>query len=155
MREILKQGAMGENYKLEYSANKVARAVGLPTSGKDRSDSRRQIWRIARNATNILKDLAEVRNTEDLNERAAKFAKILGGEGESGLGYEEILKVFVQMADPMDLSAEFYVRIDKKRKGEKDIDQRFAYNRKMQDAHQVADMSRTRKRFEPPPVLND
>ncbi|PIP82016.1 MAG: hypothetical protein CO113_00495 [Elusimicrobia bacterium CG_4_9_14_3_um_filter_62_55] len=155
MMELIRQGQIGPDSKLRYNTNKVVRAVGGSVFGKGGQNDRQDVYWVAQKASDILRDLAKVRAANDPDERARLFAKVLGGEAKSDLAYDSILKVFVQLVDPMDLSAEFYVRVDKKQKGEKDVDRRFAYNREMDDAELVAGMSRTRRRFEPPPELND
>jgi hypothetical protein len=154
MMELLRQGTVGKDNKLKYKTNRILDEV----AGRFRNDNdpdHQDVYWVAKKASNILRDLARVRAAANPDDQAALFAKVLGGEAKSDLGYDDILKVFVQLVDPMDLSAEFYVRVDKKIKGQEDLDERFALNRKMRDAALVAGMSRTRKRFEPPPELND
>jgi len=155
MMELIRQGTIGGDNKIKYNANKVVKAVNGSLFHDDRREARQDVYWVAKEASNILRDLARVRSAKNVDDRAALFAKVMGGEAKSDLAYDAVLKVFVQLVDPLDLSAEFYVHIDKKKKGEKDIDSRFAYNRQMEDADLVAGMSRTRRRFEPPPELTD
>lgn len=157
MMELIRQATIGGDNRLKFSSKKIVKAVGRRafSSGQSDLENYGDVRSIAAEASNILQDLAYVRAAEDANHSARRFAKVLAGEKHSDLGFDSILKVFVQLVDPLDISGEFYVNIDKDRKGEEDLEARFSLNREMTDGNLVAGMSRTRRRFEPPARLSD
>lgn len=111
---------------------------------------------MASTAAKIVKDLAEAAAAKTPEEQAQAFSRVMAGAGKSGLAYENILKVLVQLVDPLDISAEFYARTDKHIKGEKDVNVRYILNdRKVADDKLLGQMLDARKRFIEPTKLTD
>lgn len=111
------------------------------------------IARLARRAAGMVQDLIAARK-EDWKGRVAALTDIIAGEGKSGLEYEEVMRVFVQLTDPANLFGEFRIQTNKKIKGEKDVTGRYLLNRASQDpAYREALLMK--ERFAEPGLLND
>ena len=110
MDEVLRQAELRPDGKLAFSARKVARKI----SGgfDDDHDEYRRVRRLARRAERIAQVLLKARNAASPEEQAQAFQKVMSGKGASGLAYEEIMKVLVQLADPLDISAEFTIHMN-------------------------------------------
>jgi hypothetical protein len=141
------------NELVAQAASKVAN----PGHGQNPADSARvEIASLAKTAAKIVEDLAAAAAQKTPEEQAEAFSKVLSGGGKSGLAYEKILKVLVQLIDPMDISAEFYARTNKHIKGEKDVNARYILNdRKVSDDKLLGQMLEARKRFVTPTRLTD
>ena len=77
----------------------------------------RDVASLSAKAAKVLADLAAARDAKSNVERSEALAKMVGGRGESGLAYEDIMKVLVQMVDPMDVTGDFVNNIDIGTKG--------------------------------------
>ncbi|MEI7530102.1 MAG: hypothetical protein WCK76_14285, partial [Elusimicrobiota bacterium] len=62
------------------------------------------------------------------DQKAERLARLMGGEGSSGLAYTGLLRVLIQLAEPADVAAQLSYRADKKIKGEQDSSARLALN---------------------------
>ncbi|OGR45331.1 MAG: hypothetical protein A2X35_03555 [Elusimicrobia bacterium GWA2_61_42] len=110
------------------------------------------------NVSRIVADLATVRNTADQKERAARLSKVLAGKGKSGLGYEGLMQVLIQLVDVKDLYANLNVQTDKRIKGEADIASTYnVYNNNLQAGYntQLNNANALRDRFSDPSLLSD
>jgi hypothetical protein len=77
----------------------------------------RDVASLSSKAAKVLVDLAAARDAKSNVERSEALAKMVGGRGESGMAYEDIMKVLVQMVDPMDVTGDFVNNIDIGTKG--------------------------------------
>ncbi|MBI3551734.1 MAG: hypothetical protein HY077_04390 [Elusimicrobia bacterium] len=135
----------------------MAQAKAEKTMDRPNNESARDMLAsMASTAAKIVKDITEAAAAKTPEEQAEKFSRILSGAGKSGLAYENILKVLVQLIDPLDISAEFYARTNKHIKGEKDVKVRYVLNdRKVADDKLLGQMLEARKRFVEPTKLTD
>jgi hypothetical protein len=87
------------------------------------SDGGDEGWlnRMTRVVGDIIRDVAAVRNAGTPQAQAQALTQVLAGKGESGLAYQDILQVLIQLVDPLDISADISLNIrkgNKKKKGE-------------------------------------
>lgn len=148
---------LGEDGDLEYSRRDALKALGYDSWHDDRArDAMSELSRLAAAAANVLRDVYAARDAATPQERADRVRDLMAGDGRSGLAYEEILKVMVQLVDPADVSAEFFINVEKRIKGEKDVSARLLLNAKAPgDGAMIGDASRNRARFAEPSVLVD
>lgn len=154
MEEIVNQGRW-KGGKLEVKTQRVVeRIVGQLryTRGESRSQT---VSSLAKTAARIVQDLAEAAKEPDPEKQARAFSRILSGKAESGLKFDKILKVLVQLADPAGVFGELSVRVDKNIRGEDDIDEHLVLDRDLLDQQLLLDMSRARNRFVEPSDLQD
>lgn len=139
--------------EIEYDRQRLAEAMGLDWH-QDRDDVNYYLG-LAKSAVStaldIVKDLAAVRDAPSPEARAAKFLSVMTGDGESGLAYEDILKVLLQLVDPTDISAEFFTHAARDKQ---EIRARLVLHGKQQDPRLEA-MARARARFAEPSFLAD
>ena len=74
--------------------------------------------RLARKATDLVADLAVLQNAPSNDRQAKALAKLMDGEGESGLKYDDLMAVLIQLAEPSQVRADFNINV---KKGEKDL----------------------------------
>lgn len=110
---------------------------------------------LSRRVERLVHDLSEARAAPTPGARAKAVLRLLSGNGRSGMAYEDVLKVLVQLVDPADVSGEFAVSVDKKLKGEEDIRARLLFNGGVRAGSLVSEASRARTRFAEPSVLTD
>lgn len=126
---------------------------GFDVHSQEGRDFVDDISRLARRAAGLVRDLVEARK-EDWTGRVQALADLLDGEGDSGLEYEELMRVLVQLTDTGNLFGEFRIQTNKKIKGEKDVSTRFMLNRAHQDpAYKEALLMK--ERFAEPGQLSD
>jgi hypothetical protein len=157
MKRVLPLMSIKADGSLEYSRREAERALGYDGWRDEGSrNALAELSYLAEQATDVIRDLAAARDAKTPSERAERFRDAMAGDGRSGLAYEEILKVMVQLVDPADVSAEFFVNVEKRRKGEKDVAARLLLNAKAPgDGAMIGDASRDRARFAEPSVLVD
>ena len=117
----------------------------LAKSGKDAPGAVEAIRSVARAATYLIKDLERVRNIEKPEARADALRRLIDGAGNSGLSYQDLFKVLVQLTDPMNVSAEYQIVIDKC-KGEPNISLYGRLNEKAADDTALKAMQNAVKR---------
>ncbi len=142
--------------KVSYKDEETLRALGY--SGWFDEGARQamgELQRLAQQAAAVVRDLLRVRDAATPEARAAALLKVMAGDGDSGLAYEDILKVLVQLVDPADVAGEFFVSVEKRIKGEKDVSARLLFNDRMADGAFVGEAARNRARFAEPSVLTD
>lgn len=67
---------------------------------------------LSRQAAGLLADLAAGRNAPSNVERAQDVARLIGGGGKSGLAYEDVLRVLVQLINPLDISGDIVATVE-------------------------------------------
>lgn len=151
----LSHGTWNKEGELEYDSFRLAEALGLRWGGDRNDDERQRAWAIMRglvsDAADIMKDFAAAAMAPTPQKRAEKFLEIMKGDGESGMEYEEIMRILVQLVDPMDVSAEYFTQISRDKQ---DIKARLALHGAKQDPR-IEAMARARNRFIEPTFLSD
>jgi len=89
-----------------------------------------------------------------LEKLARTAAKLVSGDGRSGLAYDDIMKVLVQLSNPANISGELMVQTDKKVKGEKDISARYSLHKDNADPS-LKKAIQLKERFAEPVELRD
>ena len=112
---------------------------------------------LAYTATQVIRDIASVKEASDWKSQSEKLAKVAAGGSKSGLKYEDFLKVVVQLVRPGNVSAEVYVHTDKRVKGEADVTQNYQFfnNRDNSFDGTIAEVNQARERFAEPSLLTD
>ena len=115
----------------------------------------RGIAGLSSKAADVLADLAAARDAKSNVERSEALAKLVGGKGRSGLAYEDIMKVMVQMVDPMDLTGDFVSNIDITTKGIASEKGHFVLKKGRSEVEGLRAAGETRNRFAEPSPLVD
>ncbi|MDD5210493.1 MAG: hypothetical protein PHV36_13970 [Elusimicrobiales bacterium] len=112
---------------------------------------------LAHGAEEVIKDLAAVRNAPGWKAQSATLAAVATGKSHSDFGYEDFLKVVVQLTDPLNVSAQVFLSTDKKVKGEADVAQTYQFFNNRNDSFDanIADVNQMRNRFADPATLTD
>ncbi|MBI3629413.1 MAG: hypothetical protein HY217_07545, partial [Candidatus Rokubacteria bacterium] len=119
---ILPSAAMDVSGRLRYDESAALKAMGYSGWYDEGAQSAMgELRSLAERAAAVVRDLMRVRNAVTAEKRGAELLKVMAGDGDSGLAYEDILKVLVQLVDPADVAGEFFVRVDTGIKGEKDV----------------------------------
>lgn len=154
---------------LDESDRAVLRAVAA--SGFDPAEVRRQAQaaadaagdtvsprryvELAERAALVVTDMIRLREAPDNDRRAALLARIIEGESESGLKYDEFMAVLVQLADPTQVRADFRVDVKKGVKGLSNVNQRMRYNGGIDSEPLIAQAARLRGPFAGPTDVTD
>lgn len=145
-----------KNGEVEYDWRAARKA--FPDRDHDRHRGRSyeegEIEHMAKVAAGLIADLAAARNAPDNEARSAALAKAFGGLGESGLPYDEALRVFVQLVDPMNLTADFTAKVDRSKK-EKDLALHYALKKGRPDNVLLKLAGEAKARFAEPSILVD
>jgi flagellar hook-basal body complex protein FliE len=110
---------------------------------------------MAKTATAIIKDILSIGSQSDPKAQSQKLSEVAAGRGKSGLGFEDFLKVVVQLVSKENISAQVYVATDKRVKGEKDINQNYVITGSTQAENAMNEMTQMRDRFSDPSKLSD
>jgi len=153
MREIMLHSELQADGTLQADSRRVAEALGTDRWDENYHDVVQDIRCMARKAADILRDLAKARDAATPDEQSASLLDILSGQGASGLAYDKILKVLIQLCDARDIWAEFYLQIDKKKA--EDTDARYVLNKDKPDGGLLNGASRAVSRFAEPSRLSD
>lgn len=137
------------NGKLDYDWRTFRRAFA------DDDGSRERIGSLTRIVTALVQDVQFVRDQPTPADRAQALSKLLSGDNRSGLKYAEMLKVLVQLCDPLDVTADFQVNVDKKVKGEQDAHAHFSLRDKRADNPLLKQAADAKSRFAKPSDLVD
>lgn len=148
MAEWLAANGRMEGRRLVYDQN-AARAV---FKGEDDD---RWLRMLSQQAAGLVVDLAAVRDAKDNDEKAHLLAKAVAGKGESGLSYENVLKVLVQFIDPMDLSGDFSASVKCSSKDCKDVNVHLVLKKNRPEATLLKDAGEAKSRFAEPSILYD
>jgi hypothetical protein len=155
---LLANGALNpKNGKVEYDWREARKA--FPDRDSDRGNSGRsyeegEIEHMAKVAAGLIADLAAARDAKDNEARSAALARAFGGLGESGLAYDEVLRVFVQLVDPMNLTGDFVATVDRPKK-EGDLNLHFALKKGRPDNELLKLAGEAKSRFAEPSILVD
>ncbi len=152
-RWLLANGRIAENGRLDYD-ERQARAdlpgEKAPQANKPADDMRR----MAADVAGIVADLMTARSATNNQARSEALAKAFGGLGESGLPHERVLRVFVQLVDPMNLTADFVATVDRpKKKG--DTAMHYILKRGRPDNTLLSLAGEAKARFAEPSILVD
>ncbi len=154
--DLLKVGADGV---VTYSKEAAAERLGmLPYDElEDSTNPLKLVDTLVEGASRVILDLASVNSAGDWKRRSERLAAVSAGDSKSGLGYEDFLKVAVQLADRKNVSAAVYVHTDKRVKGEADVTQTYQFfnSRDASFDGTVAEVEQMRDRFNNPAELTD
>lgn len=159
MKWLLANGAVNpKSGELEYDWRAARKA--FPDRDSDRGNSGRsyeegEIEHMAKVATGLISDLAAARNAPNNEARSEALVKAFGGLGKSGLSYDEALRVFVQLVDPMNLTGDFVASIDRPKKEGGDQNLHFVLKRGRPDNELLKLAGEAKSRFAEPSVLVD
>ena len=129
MMKVLSVSTVDENGGLSYSRRDIAGVVDLTGDEfKPGFGIMDMIAKLCATAARVVADIASVRALADPDLKAERLARLMGGEGSSGLAYTGLLRVLIQLAEPADVAAQLSYRADKKIKGEQDSSARLALN---------------------------
>lgn len=148
-----------KNGELEYDWREARRAFpdrdnGMHGGGGGRSYEEGEIEHMAKVAAGLIADLAAARDAKDNQTRSELLAKAFGGLGESKLPYDEALRVFVQLVDPMNLTGDFVATVDRPKK-EGDLALHYALKRGRPDSELLKLAGEAKSRFAEPSILTD
>lgn len=152
MEKALALGAVRQDGALDYDYHKLRREID-PFPDSERGDPMQTVAALSKQAAELVGDLAAARSG-DWGKRCKALVDIVSGRGGSGLVYDSVMKVIVQLADPADLYGDFSVRTDKKEKGEKDVNARYFLNKSNADTG-LAEAAKLKERFSEPSLLSD
>lgn len=159
-REILQKIShlfkFGSDNKVDYDW-KAARKL-LASYETDQFDPFTVVRSFCLNVTNIVADVASVRNEGDPKAKSKRLAEVLGGKGRSRVGYENMMQVLIQLVSVKDIYAKLDLNTDKRIKGEENISNSYnMYNSNLQAGYgeQLNAANALRDRFADPSVLSD
>jgi len=142
--------------KMAYDASAANRAFPSENNpGRGDEDKARSLSNLSEKAAGLLADLAAARGAKDNEARAEQIAKIVGGRGESGLAYEDVLRVLVQLVDPLDVTGDFVASIQATSRGVKNTNAHLVLKNGRQEVPMLKDAGETKSRFAQPSVLTD
>ena len=130
MMKVLSVSSIGDDGKIKNKQRDLERVLGasLDTVGNDQNSLSSQISSFCYTATRLVRDVVKIRTAGDWKARSEMLAKVIAGQGKSGLKYGEILKVLVQVVSPGDVSAELLYQAEKKHGDKDDISVQYSYN---------------------------
>ncbi|MDE2293722.1 MAG: hypothetical protein KGL53_16695, partial [Elusimicrobia bacterium] len=156
MDRVLPLLSFGADGRVRYDESKALKALGYWSwNDQGARSAMSELSQFAQTAADVVRDLAAAAAAPNAQERAVRFLAVMDGDGRSGLAYDDVMRVLVQLADPADVSGEFYVTVDKGIKGDKDVDARLLLNKKAPDGELIGGASRNRARFAEPSILTD
>jgi len=112
---------------------------------------------LAHKATQVISDIAGVRDAPTWQEQSERLAKVAGGASKSGLKYEDFLKVMVQLTKPSNVSASVYTHLDPKKPHVGDVTKTYEFfdNRNNSYDATISGVTQMRERFTDPAELSD
>jgi len=152
MKWLLENGKISEEGKVSYDWKKARRA--FPDTDHNRSSEYSELRELAREASGLVADVFAARNAPDNKTRAELLAKAFSGAGESGLAYDQALRVFVQLVDPMNLTADFVASVDRPKK-EQDLKLHYVLKKGRPENELLLLAGEAKSRFAEPSVLVD
>jgi hypothetical protein len=105
--------------------------------------------------TGIIRDIDNARRAPTKAAQADAMTTLLGGRGESGLEYQDILKVLVQLVDPMNVTSDLAINISKGIKKEPDTHAHLVLKKDRPDNPQLKQAGDAKTRFAKPSDLVD
>lgn len=154
VRDLFRVDGKGD---VSYDAREVSiRLGGMPTY-EDPVKPEDMVRQLAIGAEGMIRDLMGLRGMGNWKDQSAALTSIATGRSHSGLGYEDFLKVAVQLTDPLNVSAKVYVNTNKKVKGEKDYSQTYEFfnDRENSFDSNIAEVREMQSRFADPSDLTD
>jgi hypothetical protein len=154
MNWVLQNGQMNQNGILSVDEDALSNRFfhGDPRDQQDQID---WVRRLCRTATDIVTDIATVRQAPTPEARAQALVKVMAGKGESGLAYDDIMKVLVQMADPLDIAADLVINVNKDIKGDPNLHAHMALKKDRPDNLGLRQAGDAKNRFAQPSELVD
>lgn len=110
---------------------------------------------LSRRAAGLVADLAAAKDAPTNDQRAAALARALSGKGESGMSYEEVLRVLVQFMDPLDVSGDFVENVRCSSDDCANTVVHYVLKKGRADVPLLSEAGATRARFAEPSVLFD
>ncbi len=117
-------------------------------------DEEDELRALAREASGVVADLLAVRDAPDNEARSEALVKAFGGLGQSGLSYDRALRVFVQLVDPMSLTADFVATVDRPQ-GKEDLALHYVLKKNRPDNELLRTAGEAKSRFAEPSILTD
>jgi hypothetical protein len=156
MRWLLQNGKMTPEGKIEYSHRAAQRAFPDNDRGGHHGSSREMsdLANISREAAGLVSDLLAARNAPDNEARSVALTKAFGGLGKSEMPHEEVLRVLVQLIDPMNMTADFVANVERSKKEPK-LAAHYVLKRGRPDNELLRLAGEAKTRFAQPSVLVD
>jgi hypothetical protein len=151
--EWLAKNGVYRNGKVEYDWRKARR--DFPDDEDGRNWDYEHLDALSRQAAGLIADLWSVRDAKIPTARAKRLAEIVGGRGKSDLAYEDVLRVMVQLVDPMDLTGDFVSNMKSTSKGVKDLNAHLVLKKGRAEVPILGDAGATKARFAEPSILTD
>ena len=142
-----------EKDKVTYDWKKVRSA--MDPFDENYSNTIGVLDQLARTATNLIKDIFSVRDEAEPKKQAEKFSKIASGKGRTDIGYDNFMKIIVQLVSKDNLAGQVYISTDKKVKGEEDVNSNYVIGPNNNLSQTINQIVEQRDRFSNPSTLKD
>lgn len=109
---------------------------------------------VSKAVEDFIADMREARDAKDNEARADALTKMLTGRGRTHLAYEEALRAFVQLVDPLDLRGEFVAQVSRPKKLG-DVNMRLALRKDRLPDELLTSAAAAKNRFAEPSVVVD
>ncbi|MBI3552093.1 MAG: hypothetical protein HY077_06210 [Elusimicrobia bacterium] len=106
-------------------------------------------------ASEIIKDIAAVREAATPEARSEAMVRLMSGRGESDLAYGEMMKVLVQLVDPRDVTADLVFNVNKEIKGDPNLHAHMLLKRNRPENDGLKRAGEAKNRFAQPSELVD
>ncbi len=153
MRWLTANGRVQNDGKVTYDW-KAARRAFPDEVDSDRRTPADELAHLAKVSAGILADIAAARSAPDNEARSVALTKAFGGLGRSGLTYEESMRVFVQLIDPMNMTADFVATVERSKKEPK-LAAHYVLKRGRPDNELLRLAGEAKTRFAQPSILVD
>lgn len=137
------EGRLGYDWKQFYQAY------------GDSGDYRRWMENVCDLVTNVVADINDVRAQADPEARAKALTRLLSGGGRSGLAYDDILQVLIQLVEPRDMTADFRIDLNKHMKAEREAHAHLVLHKDRPENRGLERAARLKQRFARPSDLVD
>ncbi|MBI4347430.1 MAG: hypothetical protein HY553_11280 [Elusimicrobia bacterium] len=128
--------------------------LGAVLTGAASAVIRTQVQRgLAGSFEGLRDDLGKVRAAATAERRAEGLARLFGGGGRGGLGYDGLFEVLLQLVEPADVSGDFVVSVE--RPDGKDLRGRWRLNGGIDSLPEIKEAAGLRARFAAPPATSD
>lgn len=160
IRKVSELFTIGKSEKVEYDAALMRKALGVSANTdyeNPTDDPMNTVYFLARDAGRVIKDFASVKDAATWKAQSEKLSEVAAGKSKSGLKYEDLLKVAVQLVNPLDVFAEVYLHTDKRRDGEADVTQNYQFFNTGGNNfdNTISGVNQMRERFAEPSLLGD
>lgn len=156
VKHLFKIDAAG---KIDYDWKAARKLLSkYERDGDEKYDPLTAVNSFCRNVAQVVADIASLRNAPDQKTRAERLSLIMAGKGKSGIGYENMLQVVIQLVSVKDIYATLNVQTDKRIKGEENISSTYnLYNNHLQAGYgeHLNAANSLRDRFADPSILSD